>query len=110
MAIRRCTIAGCNTEISPRSRVEECPACRAYLVAYLKASPARTLERRQKINLFDSRLQVIMPGDVDELSEASRLKAPANYKPQSKRGRAVAKASLPKRRAYPSSSRALAHA
>lgn len=111
MAIRRCTIAGCNTEISPRSRLEECPACRAYLIAYLKASPAVTLERRRKIHMFDSRLQVIMPGDAEEISEASKLEAPANYRPMSKRGKAVQKqSSTPKRRAQPTNHRAHATA
>jgi hypothetical protein len=95
---RRCTIPGCSTVISPRSRLDECPACRAYLVTYLKARPAKVMERRQKIHLYDSRLQVIMPGDPEGLTEATKLVAPSNYKPQSKKGRAVAK-QTPRRRA-----------
>jgi len=97
-SITRCTIPGCYNEISPRSRLSECPSCRAYLVNYLKASPARVMERRQKIHLYDSRLQVIMPGDPEGLTAATKLRAPDNYKPQSKKGRAVAKAT-PRRRA-----------
>ena len=96
--IRRCSIPGCSTEISPRSKLSECPACRAYLVNYLKASPARVMERRQKIHLYDSRLQVIMPGDPDELTDATKLRAPENYKPQSRKGKAVLK-QTPRRRA-----------
>lgn len=109
--IRRCTIPGCHTEISQRSRLSECPACRAYLVAYLKARPAKVLERRQKIHLYDSRLQVIMPGDPEELDNNSKLVAPANYKPQSKRGKAVAKQTPPTRRAHqPTNNRTAASA
>lgn len=98
--IRRCSIPGCSTEISPRSKLSECPACRAYLVNYLKATPARVMERRQKIHLYDSRLQVIMPGDPDELSSATKLRAPENYKPQSRKGKAILK-QTPRRRAQP---------
>ena len=71
--IRRCIIAGCHNELSGRSKLNECPACRAYLVTYLKARPAKVMERRQKIHLYDSRLQVIMPGDPDGLTDKSRL-------------------------------------
>jgi hypothetical protein len=89
--VRRCAIPGCYTELSPRSRLSECPACRAYLVAYLKAKPAKVMERRQKIHLYDSRLQVIMPGDPELLTDRTKLIPPANYKPHSRKGRAVVK-------------------
>ena len=97
--IRRCTIPGCHTELSGRSKLDECAACRAYLVTYLKARPAKVMERRQKIHLYDSRLQVIMPGDPEELTDKSKLQAPSNYRPQSRKGRAVAK-SGPRRRTH----------
>lgn len=89
-----CKISGCTNEISAHSRLEECPACRAYLVSYLKSSPARTYQRRQKIHLYDSRLQVIMPGKADALDENAALRAPKNYKPQSKKGKAVLRSSV----------------
>lgn len=98
--VHRCSIPGCTTELSPRSKLRECPACRAYLVSYLKASPARVMERRQKIHLYDSRLQVIMPGDPEHLKDGTKLVAPPDYKPQSRKGRAVMK-STPRRRALP---------
>lgn len=99
--IRRCSIPGCHNEISPRSKLSECPACRSYLTNYLRATPARVMERRQKIHLYDSRLQVIMPGDPDELTDKTRLQAPSNYKPQSRKGKAVLK-QTPRRRAQSS--------
>lgn len=101
--IRRCSIPGCKNEISPRSKLNECPSCRAYLVTYLKASPARVMDRRQKIYLYDSRLQVIMPGDPDSLTSGTKLQAPENYKPQSRKGRSVLK-QTPRRRAQASKS------
>lgn len=90
MSRRVCSVGGCRNELSPRSQLEECAACRAYLLVYLKSSPARTMERRQKIHLYDSRLQVIMPGEPEEL-EGVKLQPPANYKPQSKKGKALVK-------------------
>lgn len=89
--IRRCTIPGCRNELSPRSRLDECQPCRAYLVRYLTMSPARVLDRRQKIHLYDSRLQAVMPGDPESLTDSSRMVPPANYKPQGKRGKAILK-------------------
>lgn len=109
--IRRCTIPGCHNEISPRSKLAECPSCRAYLIRYLTSRPAVVMHRRQQINLYDARLQVIMPGDPEALTEASKLVAPQDYKPQSKRGKAVAKQS-PRRRAqqHTSTNRSAMHA
>lgn len=95
---RRCVIAGCDNELSPRSRLDECPACRANLISWLKRRPAEVLERRLKLNLYDSRMQAILPGSAEKLSENSQLRVPANYKPQSRKGRALVK-SIPKRRA-----------
>ena len=89
--VRRCSIQGCHTELSPRSKLDECPACRAYILSYLKARPARVMARRQAIHLYDSRLQVIMPGNAEALTESTRLIPPANYKPQSRKGRQAVK-------------------
>lgn len=98
--IRRCMIPGCDNVLSERSSLRECPACRAYLVRYLKASPARVMERRYNMYLYDSRLQVIMPGDPEHLKDGAKLIAPKDYKPQSAKGKAVLK-STPRRRAQP---------
>lgn len=108
--VRRCTIPGCHNEISPRSRLSECPSCRAYLIRYLTVRPAIVMHRRQQINLYDSRLQVIMPGDPERLTEQSKLIAPSNYKPQSKRGKAVQKQSPRRAQSSSSNSRASANA
>lgn len=94
-----CVIPGCRKSIKPGSLLKECSSCRAYLVRYYKVSPARVMERRQNMHLYDSRLQVIMPGEPDDLTEKAKLVAPANYRPQSSKGRAAVKRS-PQRRAH----------
>jgi hypothetical protein len=77
------------------------------------------MERRQKIHLYDSRLQVIMPGDPDELDDIEdtgvKLQAPANYRPQSDKGKSVLKkhppkSTPPKKRANSTNNRAHATA
>lgn len=94
--IRRCSMPGCDNEISPRSNLSECKTCRAYLIRYLTTRPAVVLERRRKIHLYDSRLQVIMPGDPETLTEQAKMVPPAHYKPQGKRGKRIVKQSPPR--------------
>lgn len=90
--VRFCVIPGCNTELSPRSSLTECPNCRASLVSWLKRRPAEILDRRRKLTMYEGRMRSICPGDVEKLEDReAKVLAPSNYKPQSRRGKAVAK-------------------
>lgn len=87
---KHCTY--CQAELSPRSRSTECPTCRGNLLSWLKRRPAEVLNRRRQLNLYENRMQAILPGDLESLEgKANELRAPVNYKPSSPRGKRLAR-------------------
>ena len=90
-AQRICKVPGCDEPLSGRSKLDECPACRARLVAWLKRSPAEIYNYRVQLRRRDGRMSQLMPGDVDKLAgNAQEVRQPGNYKPISKRGKRIA--------------------
>jgi hypothetical protein len=83
----------CGEPINDRSRLEECPKCRARAVRWIGRPPAQILERRRKLNVWDHTLEDILPGDVDRLAAKPEsqllIKPPSHYRPTSKRTKEV---------------------
>lgn len=87
---KHCTY--CSAELSPKARCTECSTCRANLLYWLKRRPAEVLKRRRDLNLYESRMQAILPGDLDALEgNVKELRAPTNYHPSSQRGKRIAR-------------------
>lgn len=60
MAANSCSIAGCDNPISPRSHFTACPLCRASMGTWLKRRAAEIVERRRKLQMYDSRMSELV--------------------------------------------------
>jgi hypothetical protein len=49
-------IHGCGNALSPRSHLDECPACRSRFYYWRKKTPAEIITRRAKLDIYSSTL------------------------------------------------------
>lgn len=90
--LRICRVPGCSESLSGRSQMDECPKCRARLISWLKRSPAEVYDYRRRLSLYDGRMALLMPGDIEKLNgDAQEMRRPVNYRPSSKTGKRAAK-------------------
>lgn len=57
MKVRACIIPSCSNTIGPLSRLDVCSTCRSSFYYWGKRSPAQMINRREKLKLYDERLQ-----------------------------------------------------
>jgi len=62
MKVRACIIPSCSNTIGPLSRLDVCPTCRSSFYYWSKRSPAQMMVRREKLKLYDERLQSMLSG------------------------------------------------
>lgn len=62
----------CGAAIGEGKRVDECDACRSYIRRAAKRSPLWVMKRRHQVNLWDRRMALILPGDLDQIEKEKR--------------------------------------
>lgn len=68
---------GCGDPRPHGAKVDECQKCRPYVLRWSRESPLKLMKRRVQVNVLEHRMNLILPGDVDQLRKlgASEIKA-----------------------------------
>lgn len=63
---RQCIIEGCDNILSPRSKLDTCPTCRASLCQWDKRPVSEILERKEKLTKYRARMSTIVADEVQD--------------------------------------------
>lgn len=62
----------CGEPLGEGKKVDECDGCRAYLRRVAKtATPRKIMSRRMQVQLWDRRLELLLPGDPQQMQKKS---------------------------------------
>ncbi len=76
-----CVTPGCNEDVGERSITQLCKSCYAYIYNWGKKSPGDLIKRAHKLNLYESRMQFLLPPSVKLINTNESTKSTLNVMP-----------------------------